>query len=159
MIDFDGFKAINDVHGHDFGDQALAAFAQALRGCLRDFDVPARLGGDEFAVLLPGTRLPDAVGIAERVRATVNSLAVEHGGRRAALSVSIGVADWLPDSKAPLEESVRGADRALLHAKSLGGGRIGVFEDGAVRAVAPGAAAAPAGAAPSTRGRRRAREG
>ncbi len=167
MIDFDGFKAINDVHGHDFGDRALAAFAHALRGNLRDFDVAARLGGDEFAVLLPGSLLPDAIRIAERVRGAVGTLAVEHEGRRAALSVSIGVAGWSPDGKEALEAATRGADRALLQAKSLGGGRICLFEDGVVSAVAaatPTRATTPADGptieTPArTRGRRRAQGG
>jgi diguanylate cyclase (GGDEF)-like protein len=133
MIDFDGFKAINDVHGHPFGDHALTTFADCLRHNLRDFDVAARVGGDEFAVLLPGSHLEDATGIAERIRATVGSLTIEHEGRRAALSVSIGVAAWTPASEASLDATVRGADKALLQAKGLGPGRICLHDRDVVR--------------------------
>jgi diguanylate cyclase (GGDEF)-like protein len=138
MIDFDGFKAINDVHGHAFGDHTLTTFAECLRRSLRDFDVAARVGGDEFAVLLPGTHLGDAAGIAERIRATVSSLPIEHEGRRTALSVSIGVAGWSPTTETSLDASLRGADQALLQAKALGPGRICLFEHDTVRPHALG---------------------
>ncbi len=135
MIDFDGFKAINDVHGHGFGDHALATFAVALRSRLRDFDIAARMGGDEFAVLLPSTRLEDAIGIAERLRAAVTGLDLTHDGRRAALSVSIGVAGWLPPEPHTLEQVLAQADAALLAAKAEARGRIGVHEHGAPRVL------------------------
>lgn len=138
MIDFDGFKTINDVHGHPFGDYTLSTFANSLRQNLRDFDVAARVGGDEFAVLLPGTHLEDATGIAERIRATVGSLTIEHEGRRAALSVSIGVAGWTPATEGSLDAVVQGADKALLQAKNLGPGRICVYDRNVVRPHALG---------------------
>jgi diguanylate cyclase (GGDEF)-like protein len=156
MIDFDGFKAINDVHGHPFGDHVLATFATALRSRLRDFDVAARMGGDEFAVLLPSTRLEDAIGIAERVRAAVSGLDVSHAGRRTALSVSIGVSTWLPQDNLPLDLVLAGADAALLLAKQTGRSRIGVHDGDGNRVlgattvvVAASAAAMPAVPMPS----------
>jgi len=144
MIDFDGFKAINDVHGHAFGDHALATFAAALRARLRDFDVAARMGGDEFAVLLPSSRLEDAIGIAERVRAAVSGLDLRHGGRRAALSVSIGVAAWSPHDNLPLDQVLAGADSALLLAKQHGRGRIAIHERDAGRVLGVPSASATA---------------
>jgi diguanylate cyclase (GGDEF)-like protein len=138
MIDFDDFKAINDVHGHAFGDHALATFAAALRARLRDFDIPARMGGDEFAVLLPASALEDTVGVAERLRATVSALDLQHEGRRTALSVCIGAAAWQPRESLTLEQVLRGADAALLAAKAHGHGRIGVSERGGVRTLPAG---------------------
>jgi diguanylate cyclase (GGDEF)-like protein len=61
VFDLDGFKPVNDAHGHAAGDEVLSAFADTLRGCVRDGDLTARLGGDEFAVLLP-TSGQDGIG-------------------------------------------------------------------------------------------------
>jgi diguanylate cyclase (GGDEF)-like protein len=147
MIDLDGFKAINDVHGHAFGDHALRSFATQLQRNLRNFDISARTGGDEFAVLLPGTRLLDAVRVAERLHAGLSGLTIEHEGRRAILSLTMGVASWAPQTEATFEQVVHGADAALLAAKGQGRGRIGVQEDGAVRLVSAAGTAASASAA------------
>ena len=153
MIDLDGFKALNDAHGHAFGDYALRTFATHLRRNLRNFDISARMGGDEFAVLLPGTRTPDALNVAERIHGSVSGLAIELDGRRAILSTSMGVAAWTPQGDLVFEHTLRDADTALLLAKQQGRGRIAVCEDGVSRmhgaARAPAVAAAEA-AAPSS---------
>ena len=69
MLDLDHFKAFNDAHGHPAGDEALRAFARAVRGSLRETDTAARYGGEEFAILLRNTDLVGAVTVAEKLRA------------------------------------------------------------------------------------------
>ena len=133
MIDLDGFKALNDVHGHAFGDHSLRTFATHLRRNLRNFDVSARMGGDEFAVLLPGTRVTDALHVAERLHNSVSGLRIESDGRQAILSVSMGVAAWSPQGDLVFEHTLRDADTALLLAKQQGRGRIAACEDGVSR--------------------------
>lgn len=119
-MDFDDFKAINDTHGHECGDRALAAFAQALKTSLRASDVPARHGGDEFAALLPDSDLDDAVLVADRVRAIVGKLLVEHAGKAVAISVSFGVSAVTFGQVHTVEDALRAADDALLAAKRAG---------------------------------------
>jgi diguanylate cyclase (GGDEF)-like protein len=119
-MDFDGFKAINDTHGHETGDRALAAFAQALRTSLRGSDVPARVGGDEFVALLPDSDLDDAALVADRVRQMVARLAVERDGQKVPLSVSFGVSAVAFGQVHTVEDAVRAADDALLAAKRAG---------------------------------------
>ena len=68
MADIDHFKRINDTFGHQVGDQALIAFAQELVGLCRPHDIVGRFGGEEFLVILRGTRLPDAIVVADRMR-------------------------------------------------------------------------------------------
>ncbi|MGQ0552591.1 MAG: GGDEF domain-containing protein [Planctomycetota bacterium] len=147
VIDFDRFKSLNDTHGHEAGDRALAAFGQLLRNSLRDFDSAARVGGDEFAVLLPGTRLPTATSIAERVRAALADLALEQNGARLKLSISVGVSDWDPERGLSLEAVVREADAALLAAKGAGGNRVMARSASAAQGLGKGAP--PAGDAVS----------
>ena len=131
LIDLDDFKAINDEHDHDFGDHALRRLADTLREHLRPFDTPARKGGDEFAVLLPHTSLEQATSIAERLRATVADLQLEHGGHRRKLTITLGVATWHPDRDESIEQVLLAADKALLAAKDGGRNRVGVHPDGA----------------------------
>ena len=71
MVDIDHFKALNDMHGHQAGDEVLRNVAAALAIECRDFDTPARYGGEEFAVVLPGCGPEEARGIAERLRQAV----------------------------------------------------------------------------------------
>jgi diguanylate cyclase (GGDEF)-like protein len=67
MVDLDGFKQVNDIHGHQIGDEVLAATAALLRRSTRDFDLVGRYGGDEFLLILPGVDRPRAVQITERL--------------------------------------------------------------------------------------------
>ena len=123
LLGIDRFKAVNDRFGHDAGDAVLRAVAAALRGAIRVGDLPVRWGSEEFAVLLPGTDLPAAVALAERLRAAVRD-GVPHpaGGR---VTVSIGAARLGPGPPdAALDAALRIADAALYRAKASGRDRV-----------------------------------
>ena len=123
LVDLDGFKAVNDVAGHDAGDQLLCEVAGALRSGARDRDLVARLGGDEFAVLVPGTA-DEATGLAERlVELLHRTFRVptpdgERQGPAFSVSGSIGLAQLQPGDEATT--AVRQADLALRAAKAAG---------------------------------------
>lgn len=124
LVDLDDFKRVNDGHGHDAGDELLAAVSGSLRLGLREADVLARYGGDEFCVLLAGTDAATAWAVAERVRSSVGAL---RSGARGELHVttSIGLAttaDLEPGAGA--RALVRLADRAMYAAKQAGGDRV-----------------------------------
>ncbi|GAA3650929.1 hypothetical protein GCM10022237_08350 [Nocardioides ginsengisoli] len=127
FIDLDGFKSVNDTHGHRAGDQVLREVAHRLRAALRAGDTAARLGGDEFVVLLdPVESAQDAVETGRRIIDAV-SRPIRVGERtEAAVGASIGVAfndDCGTDADALLHE----ADTAAYRAKAGGRGRVEVF--------------------------------
>ncbi|MFO1251341.1 MAG: diguanylate cyclase [Inhella sp.] len=130
MIDVDFFKAYNDHYGHQAGDDALRAVAQALqRGMLRPVDLAARYGGEEFVCLLPETEAPGALAVAERLRAAVQALALPHARSSVAevLTVSIGVAAWPAGAGRPAltpDTLLQAADAALYDAKHGGRNRV-----------------------------------
>jgi diguanylate cyclase (GGDEF)-like protein len=119
ILDLDGFKAVNDTHGHEVGDRVLKALARCLEEHLRQSDRAVRLGGEEFAVLLPETGLPQALRLAERLRQAVAALEVPPVER---LSASFGVAQASP-TDSPLS-FLRRADEALYKAKRRGKNRV-----------------------------------
>jgi diguanylate cyclase (GGDEF)-like protein len=121
FLDLDGFKSVNDRHGHLCGSRALVEAAVVIRGCARETDVTARFGGDEFALVLPDTGSEGAVQVAERVRERIAAhpfLRVSDG-LDIRLTASIGVAT-LPDVAASAEELVRAADTAMYRVKERG---------------------------------------
>ena len=123
MVDVDHFKAINDNHGHPAGDQVLCALADALQRTFpRRSDLVARYGGEEFAVLLSDTIGPDSKMLAERLLEAVRALRVEVEGKTITLTVSVGIAESLPNES--LGELCRRADRALYAAKNSGRNRV-----------------------------------
>jgi two-component system, cell cycle response regulator len=129
ILDLDGFKAINDRHGHDAGDRILKCFAARAKEIIRGTDLLCRLGGDEFVIVMPGTGLRGGVEIAERIRAAVASdgFATALGGRPIAVTVSAGLAESAGDSSAAL---LRRADRALYRSKQDGRNRVSVDRPG-----------------------------
>jgi diguanylate cyclase (GGDEF)-like protein/PAS domain S-box-containing protein len=116
LIDLDGLKEINDTHGHDAGDGALAATAAALRAALRDGDLVARLGGDEFAILVPDATLDATLALTERILAALPK----------PLTASAGVAVW--DGRESAMQLQRRADRAMYAAKRDGKGHARLAE-------------------------------
>jgi diguanylate cyclase (GGDEF)-like protein/putative nucleotidyltransferase with HDIG domain len=123
MMDIDYFKAINDSYGHRVGDHVLTQVADLLSQSVRGVDFVARYGGDEFAVVLPETSAEAAMGIAERIHATVQSHKVSHEGHSLYVSTSIGVAS-LHQQMVSKDELITLADKALYEAKNRGRGQI-----------------------------------
>ena len=125
LLDIDGFRAINDAHGHAVGDRLLTRVAQAIRETVRDVDLPARWGGDEFVVLLPYTHRDAATTGADRLRRAVETVTVEsENGASVGCTVSIGVAAVPLVEVHPLESAYLAAGRARTRAKTLGGNRV-----------------------------------
>ena len=123
MIDVDHFKSVNDRWGHQIGDQALRAIADALRRRIRVFDSIARYGGEEFAVVMPGTSVDEAKSAAERLRTAIAEMQFyPEPGLRHRLTVSIGVSSTGQPDIAP-ERLLQSADQALYRAKREGRNR------------------------------------
>ncbi len=122
LIDLDHFKEVNDLHGHEQGDAALAAIGQILAAGVRASDFAARYGGEEFLLLLPDTDRGGAVGLAEKLRRTIESAEIRDIG---CLTASFGIAA-LPDDAVDSEQLLRRADRALYAAKAHGRNRVEV---------------------------------
>ena len=123
-LDLDGFKAINDRHGHDAGDSVLVEVARRLRTNLRPGDVPARLGGDEFAVLMVAG-MSEARRVAERLTGVL-ARPYPHAGGKAVLSVSTGVAAGSEGAGGP--GVLHRADLALCYAKRRGKNRVECYD-------------------------------
>ena len=128
-LDLDGFKEINDTLGHAVGDRLLVQCAERLRGCLRDSDSVARLGGDEFTILQDEVAGPADVECLCRRIVTVLAQPFDLEGRKARISVSIGVALVPEDGEDPVRLLQR-ADMALYRAKNGGRNRHCFFEPG-----------------------------
>lgn len=133
LFDLDGFKQVNDTHGHLAGDQVLQVVARRLRGSVRDGDIVGRWGGDEFVVFLTG------VDSAEMGARRARELADEVAGRAridgidesVRIRTSVGVALW-PEHGADLEQLIVAADHAMYEAKRSGTvSRVSTWFDGA----------------------------
>jgi diguanylate cyclase (GGDEF)-like protein/PAS domain S-box-containing protein len=119
IIDLDGFKAINDEHGHPMGDAVLVGFAGRLTSVLRASDTAARLGGDEFAIVCENTERPEAEVLADRVRTTVTDpLVVGDQPMAIGMSIGIGSAPGGADPDENYERVVREADDAMYADKA-----------------------------------------
>jgi diguanylate cyclase (GGDEF)-like protein len=124
MLDLDHFKDFNDRYGHPSGDEALRAFADILRSCLRDGDVAARYGGEEFAVFLPDVDPLTALDVAERIRSRTESTLISLApGISDRVTVSIGLAS-APEQANDRIALLRLADEALYEAKQTGRNRV-----------------------------------
>jgi diguanylate cyclase (GGDEF)-like protein len=120
FVDLDGFKSINDTHGHLFGSRALVEAAGVIRASARETDMVARFGGDEFALILPDTGSEGAVAVGERVRDRIAAFRFLHGdGLNIQLTVSVGVAT-LPDVAASADGLIQAADEAMYYVKDHG---------------------------------------
>ncbi|EDT40266.1 sensor domain-containing diguanylate cyclase [Burkholderia ambifaria] len=130
FVDVDRFKAYNDTYGHQAGDDALAAVARCIgENIRRPADTAARYGGEEFVVLLPDTPETGAAQIAERIRAAIDELALEHAGsEHGHVTASIGLASWTPEEDEEAGSVIKAADEALYYAKAAGRNKVAAFQ-------------------------------
>jgi diguanylate cyclase (GGDEF)-like protein len=127
FADLDGFKLVNDGHGHESGDVVLSAVAERLRGVVREVDMISRYGGDEFVIVAEALDHDDeALRLAERI-VHVISAEFELAGGSYALSCSVGVAITSDPTSDP-DVLLREADIAMYRAKTEGRGRVAVFD-------------------------------
>ena len=141
MLDIDHFKAYNDRHGHQAGDQAMRRVAQALQTFVtRPLDVLARYGGEEFAVILYDVDAREADGLAERMRRAVRALAIGHEASPTGttVTISVGVAALWPSAERTPHGALQLADQALYQAKVRGRNRVELLDDAAHRLLETG---------------------
>jgi diguanylate cyclase (GGDEF)-like protein len=127
MCDVDFFKLYNDTYGHAMGDQCLQVVAETLKSVFaRAGELVARIGGEEFAVLLPGTTTENARKSAQQLGELLASRALPHSASSAApyVTVSVGLAQFDPNTMDTFDQLLQRADQALYRAKSRGRNRI-----------------------------------
>jgi len=127
FIDLDGFKPVNDIHGHAAGDLVLKEVARRMAACLRDSDAVGRIGGDEFVVFLPeAVNAENAIRVAEKIREALNQpfALAEHV---VSISSSIGIALY-PEHGSDDIELAKNADFAMYQAKAEGRNRVQGFQ-------------------------------
>ena len=122
VFDIDHFKRVNDILGHDMGDQILKEVAARLVTNMRAVDVVSRYGGEEFMIAMPGTTEDEALHAAERVRAFIAGTPVFIDGKALSVTTSAGVAQVRPGEQ--LRDVFRRADSALYSSKRAGRNRV-----------------------------------
>jgi diguanylate cyclase (GGDEF)-like protein len=141
VIDLDGFKAVNDTHGHAAGDACLQHFTLMAQTRLRPGDMLARTGGDEFCVLLPASTLREGGMIARRIVDVCRADAEACVGADIPIEVSIGVAQWTREIGPFADRLMAAADHALYAAKKDGKNRHALYDPSPP--LVPGDDAAP----------------
>ena len=127
MIDIDNFKLYNDGYGHQQGDDCLKQVAWEVSKCIkRDCDLVARYGGEEFVAILPNTPLEGAKHIAEEMREHIVNLAIPHEYSSSGniITLSLGVATFIPGENSLPEQLIEAADKALYQAKENGRNQV-----------------------------------
>jgi diguanylate cyclase (GGDEF)-like protein len=128
VIDLDGFKGINDTHGHAAGDACLQHFTLMAQTRLRPGDMLARSGGDEFCIVLPSSTLREGAMIARRVLEVCRADAEQCTANEIPIAVSIGVAQWTAEMGGFPDRLIAAADHALYDAKKGGRNRFAAYE-------------------------------
>ena len=124
ISDIDHFKKFNDTYGHLTGDMVLRESASFFKKTVRETDIAARYGGEEFAIILPDTELHDAVATARRLRSGIEGHEFPGPEGTLHVTISFGVAEFLPDLDSTESDLIKRADMALYKAKELGRNRI-----------------------------------
>jgi diguanylate cyclase (GGDEF)-like protein len=128
FLDLDGFKSINDCHGHLCGSRALVEVGAVIRSTVREIDIVARFGGDEFTVILPQTGLDGARVIAARIRERIAATRyLGTHGLEVHVTASLGIATY-PEHGVTGEDLVARADQAMYAAKEAGKDRVAVAD-------------------------------
>jgi diguanylate cyclase (GGDEF)-like protein len=127
FIDLDGFKQVNDIHGHHVGDCLLIAVSERIQSCLRTTDTVGRLGGDEFVVILP-TIYQHVEDVANKIRITLEDYFVTDNDEILNISSSIGVAIY-PQHATKQAMLMDCADKAMYEAKKRGRNKVMIFGD------------------------------
>lgn len=123
-MDLDKFKAVNDNHGHQFGNAVLSNLGNYLKVSRRVTDMVGRMGGDEFLVILPNTSRDEAQIVCERIRAGLEQLCFAIDGQEVnGILSSLGVASY-PYDASDKEGLIAAADQAMYRAKQSGGNRV-----------------------------------
>jgi two-component system cell cycle response regulator len=123
MIDLDHFKSVNDVYGHQAGDEVLRDFGALLMRSVRSCDMAGRYGGEEFLIVLPETSRDYAFRVAERIREAQAQRSTEVSGNTVSVTISLGVADLGRGRETP-GDLIKAADKALYAAKGAGRNRV-----------------------------------
>lgn len=127
MADIDYFKSYNDNYGHLQGDDCLILVAKSLVSCIkRPNDLVARYGGEEFIALLPNTDKEGALLVAERMRKSIEKLAMKHDKSKVAhcVTISLGVAEIIPQPFDSIADFIKIADNALYVVKHEGRNQV-----------------------------------
>jgi len=127
MIDIDHFKSVNDIYGHDVGDEVIKSVAATLRTHKRTSDIVGRLGGEEFALIVPEAKFESAVATAERFRWLVAGQSIVVKGRSIAVTISVSISRT---EMAGIDELMKEADVGLNEAKRSGRNQVCRFEPG-----------------------------
>ena len=128
FLDLDGFKNVNDQHGHLFGSRALVEVGAVIKGTVREIDVVSRFGGDEFTVILPQTGPEGAQIIADRIRQRIEETKyLESYGVEVRLTASIGIASF-PDHGRTKDDLIARADQAMYLVKGRGKNGVALAE-------------------------------
>jgi diguanylate cyclase (GGDEF)-like protein len=127
MIDIDNFKTVNDTMGHLAGDSALKAMATLVRETIRREELFSRFGGEEFAIILPETKIEQALILAEKIRAIVENNEFEFESKKFNITVSIGVATTDGDPPTTIDQLIQQSDARLYMAKNSGKNKV-VFQ-------------------------------
>jgi diguanylate cyclase (GGDEF)-like protein len=122
MADLDGFKLVNDQHGHRAGDRVLRSFGRFVRRELEEGFLVGRYGGDEFGIVLPGFGVAAAVEVLERLRRRFAAIRHSTAAGGVRVTLSIGIADFPRHHE--LSTLTRAADLALYRAKEKGRNRV-----------------------------------
>ncbi len=120
LMDLDHFKQVNDTWGHEAGNQVLRECAGLVKRALRKIDIPCRYGGEEFALILPGTHLPLAVSVANRLREAIRATPVEVEDGVIEYTASMGVDTYIMGDVIGSDSFVKLVDSQLYRAKQGG---------------------------------------